>query len=241
MHPSLVDAAIQRTRRYWFIDGLVELGMGLYSVTLGILWFVRGWVGPDSALGLGLLLLSALFGLLYALLSRPLIGWLRERLTYPRTGYAPPPRPSHRDLVIGGLVGAGVGILLVCATLGAVILAIANLFQPHGEESLRTTLGLLKILVPGGIGLLVGGILAYIAAYYKLLRFYLLAGFSWLVGGVLSGLVASYGGVTGVEWNDAWRTSGLAFLFIGGALILSGAVTLRTYLRDNPLPVEEPA
>lgn len=82
----LVDAQI-RSARYWNVDGLTEIAVGLQALLVplslyGVAHTSRGSAGRVMAvLALPLGLAAA------ALLSRRVIVTIRRRTTYPRTGY----------------------------------------------------------------------------------------------------------------------------------------------------------
>jgi hypothetical protein len=79
-----------RARLHWFADGLPQILGGLPAILFG---FYLASDGPQHRSTLSSILsISAMF--LYAALlpgSKPLLEWLKQRITYPRTGYAAPP------------------------------------------------------------------------------------------------------------------------------------------------------
>src|ERR1700683_742559 len=78
-----------RAEAYWFADGLPDVMFGLTLLlfaTAGFLWQIYA---PHSFI-YDLLLMSAGFGVFY-LKERAVLGFLKARVTYPRTGYVQPP------------------------------------------------------------------------------------------------------------------------------------------------------
>ena len=77
----------QRIRRYWYSDGISEITGGLMFLILG------GYFGAQDFLEKGslvrIILQSSLMLVMLAaiLSSRWLVNTLKEKLTYPRTGY----------------------------------------------------------------------------------------------------------------------------------------------------------
>ena len=82
-----ITALMQRTRRYWYEDGLWELATGVFFLALALflawqavtpqdsrLWLVFGLGGPVVFIGI-------------PLVAYRLVGRMKARLTYPRTGY----------------------------------------------------------------------------------------------------------------------------------------------------------
>jgi hypothetical protein len=83
------DSPGRRAAAYWFADGLPDIVFGLMLLvfaTAGFLWQIYA---PHS-LALDLFLMAGGFGLFYWQ-ERAVLGFLKSRVTYPRTGYAQPP------------------------------------------------------------------------------------------------------------------------------------------------------
>jgi uncharacterized membrane protein HdeD (DUF308 family) len=89
-----IDSPGRRAAAYWFADGLPEILFGFFFLIPGALVFVLGelhtqiqqhrWIG-----GLGLLV--GLLGWALWFVHRPILNFLKARITYPRTGYVHPP------------------------------------------------------------------------------------------------------------------------------------------------------
>jgi hypothetical protein len=88
------ELAGRRAAAYWFSDGLPELAFGLALAACGgvglawVLYFPFAWMRA-------VLLLTSLWLLTLYLWDRKILDVLKARLTYPRTGYAQPPRDSY--------------------------------------------------------------------------------------------------------------------------------------------------
>jgi hypothetical protein len=116
MNPT-IEVAPRRATRYWYEDGLVEIGSGLLFLLLAGLFSVEGLAPAGSlppwfsALGLPVIVLGGMIVLGLALRA------LKERLTYPRTGYVayPPTRPLRK--VLAGVIGGVVSMLVVLVLL----------------------------------------------------------------------------------------------------------------------------
>lgn len=112
MNPT-IEVAPQRAARYWYEDGLVEIGAGLLFLLLAALFAIEslapaGSLPPwFSAVGLPVIILGGIIVLGLGLRT------LKERLTYPRTGYVayPPTRPIRK--VLAGIISGVVSMLLV--------------------------------------------------------------------------------------------------------------------------------
>ena len=85
---SEVDQIIRRTYGYYFEDGLVELGLGILFIASGLLFLTWSTLQAASLQGAVLALVSILIvvGGVYGL--RWAIGRIKERVSYPRSGYA---------------------------------------------------------------------------------------------------------------------------------------------------------
>jgi len=90
----------RRAASYWFIDGLPDLVLGatlLVFGAAGLWWCLRG---PEPAARLRLDFFCIAVGVLLNLGSeRELLGFLKSRLTYPRTGYVQPPEEVPERLI----------------------------------------------------------------------------------------------------------------------------------------------
>lgn len=202
-----VDRAMQRTRRYWYEDGLVEIAAGCIFVLIGLMFLVEA-VSPPGALppnfsSIGLIVI--VFGGMWA--ARRLVAAAKERITYPRTGYVQfgqPPAP---------LRGATAAVAIVMGALVAMLLALA-------PASL--------VVLPALQGIAVGVFILVAGHRVALPRFYVLAVVSTLIGVILSlaGTSESLG-------------AAIYYGLMGIALIISGVLTLVSYLRANQGRAEE--
>jgi len=81
--------ARRRARDYWDIDGLPALLAGAATVSFGVLFLptdnhLPRWWGTGLTLGV--------FAVYSFAESKRALEWLKSRITYPRTGYVPPPQ-----------------------------------------------------------------------------------------------------------------------------------------------------
>jgi hypothetical protein len=72
-----------RAKKYWFIDGLAEIGFGLICIWLALLFSIENLYDQTPFRDLSFFILA----FLGALAVRLLIQRLKEHSTYPRTGY----------------------------------------------------------------------------------------------------------------------------------------------------------
>lgn len=206
---SNVSDVEKRVTRYWYSDGIAELIGGGMFILLGLYFAAQEFMGQNSMVS-GLLQASlALLMIGGAFLSRRLIAALKNRLTYPRTGYVEyrvdESQAKWRRIWVIGIAFA--------------VSALTMIF-------VRTFQILDSIVAVTGVA--VGAILIFLRAKSAgITRFYFLGGFSLILGLALSvsGLPNGY-------------SLGLFYGLMGVGFLFSGGFTLGRYLRENPLPAE---
>lgn len=192
MRPN-VDTAMQRTRQYWYEDGLTEIVTGLVFAAIGLMFLSEAWgVVPAGVSSIGLILIVG-GGMV---LGKKAVGYAKARITYPRTGFVRYPRKPRRSekLAVGiaGFMGALVSALFMTA--------------PASLDWL-----------PAIDGVLVGGCLLYLGYTMGLGRFYLLAAVSAAVGVGLS--MAGTGDILG---TGLYFVAMGVVVLISGGLTLAG-------------------
>ena len=160
-----VDKVLQRTRQYWFSDGVVEISIGGLFLILGLYFYLQFLLPSGSLLLIGLQVgfVFLLVGAIY--LSRSLVNKLKSRLTIPRTGYVSYKRASRTQRLVS--------IGIVCFIAGNNVVLF-----------LTTPLSL--NWVPAITGLIVGSLWLISAFRVGLLRFYLQSILAYMVGVILS-------------------------------------------------------
>ncbi len=112
-----VQKTIRRTRQYWYIDGFTEITVGLFFFVLGLVFFGQAHVPVRSVAGVALQLAFPAVFLLGFWVSRRAIQRLKERVTFPRTGYVSYPQPSPRRRRLGyvtaALIAAPIAVVVV--------------------------------------------------------------------------------------------------------------------------------
>ncbi len=112
-----IKNVMRRTQRYWFEDGFYDMGFGAFILAIGLFFVAEALTPPGSPLwlvwGLGgpVLLIGGAFIMAKAVRS------LKERITYPRTGYVSYERPHGTSRVVralaAGLVSAGIAAAII--------------------------------------------------------------------------------------------------------------------------------
>jgi MFS family permease len=200
----------RRTIQYWYEDGIWEMAFGVMVLFLGI--YLLGYaLIPAKSLWRGLWSIGMLPVFIFGVrFVGRIVRLLKEKLTYPRAGFVSYRRPDGRKRPRRfSLVGGLAGIAFALAY---------SLSRNSGGFS----------WFPAGFGLLFALMLFYIALRTNLIRFFLL---SVLV--IASGIVLARSALAAI--------SGLSIFYclMGLALCVSGAITLRQFVRKNPLLEKE--
>lgn len=156
-----IDHTIQRTKRYWYIDGLPDIIFGSILLLVGLYFYMKTVLPPDSMLS-SMLTISFVFLIIgCGWIGGKIINYLKERLTYPRTGYVSYPKPKTSHRLATGFLG-----MLIASLLTALI---------------ATSPGSL-FLLPTVMGVLIGVAILYFGSKLGKLRYYLFAALSALIG-----------------------------------------------------------
>jgi len=196
-----------RTLQYFFVDGSFEFGFGLMCLILAAFFYaeshVQGWLLAIVDSSLVLVMIGG------AWLINRLTRQLKERITWPRTGYV---RYVRRE---AGKRGRRIALVMLSGGLAG---AFATLLVTNPN----LTIAPLPILS----GFLLGIVMVVLGWRFALGRFYLLAGLSAGIGVVLA---------TSRLADDI--ALAVYYLIFSLVLFASGTWVLRAYLRQNP-PVE---
>ncbi len=185
-----IERVMQRTRRYWYEDGLTEMAVGCLFLAIGLLFLTEYVLGSPlasgiSAVGLPVIVVGGSW------LGRYLVRIAKERYIYPRTGYVayrrpPGGRSRTATVAVAVMVGSLIGLLFS--------LAPASLAW-----------------IPALQGLLVGGFLLFYGYRLGLVRFYVLA-----ICAVVAGTVTSLAGLGDLLGSSVFFAAfGLALLLSG--------------------------
>jgi len=202
-----VETVIRRTQQYNFEDGLTE-----------------AFIGALASLG-GIVLLTAqfpfiAFGLFLAgvILITKTLEHIRERNTYPRSGYLT--YKEHKSKRWITLLIA----LISCLAAGGLLIA-ALLLDPEHALAWPSLI----------VGAFVGCVFLYKGIQLRLARIIFLGTLTILFGCFFSPVVL---GAEATEGYNGLATFGLFFFAMGMAFLISGGVRFRKYLQENPLPEE---
>lgn len=182
-----VDKAERRVYRYLYDDGLIEIGVGILFIVvgLGLIAFVA--IKDNTIMGVTLiagLLALAIGG---ALFTKRALEVIKERVTYPRTGYV-----SYRS----DETNRGRWL----APVAAMLLLILSLFLPKELTRISSMIGALMFVIICSLGYRL-----------KLRRFYVIGSIALIAGASASLLLLDEALGAGVTFS----ITGLALLISG--------------------------
>lgn len=211
---DLVARSRRRALQYQHVDGTFELSFGGAFLLMAVSFFLISRIAISNDLLLFAPLVVFVGG---AYLMDTLVQRFRMRVTYSRTGYIAyqKPRPIKRSTRLVIWIGIPVLTGIVLA-----LLFLNRPMYPIGDQDYVPIMTLFSGLMFTGLWVIVGW-------KTSVPRFYLIAVVSLLVsaGLLLNGVVVQ----TSLMW---------LFGAMGLALCVSGGLTLRQYLRKNPVPQE---
>jgi len=203
-----INETIKRTRRYWYVDGFAEIGVGILLMLIILFNYAAGLVRqPTLQVILFTIGLPALILLGGRAVSRVVV-LLKEKYTYPRTGYVSYPPREGSQRWKRALLAAMLGVLV-----GGLTSLLSGKLPPVYQQ------GFVSVVIA----------LAYIYIGYSigLSRFYLFAAASLALLGVVR--------LIGAKEMDFFL---LFFLGQGLVWVLSGIITLRAYLNTTQPPLQ---
>lgn len=182
-----LDDLMRRPYRYFYVDGLVEMGVGGLFFIIGLFLLVMTAAQQATALAwvAGIALVVLIIGGTYGV--KWLIGVLKERVTYQRTGYVSYRQQPDR------------GRWLVVA--GALLLAVLMLALPDWGRRMAFVDGTLLAIILG-----------YLGYRASLRRLYVIGGVAFLIG--LGASLFTANEILGTTLTFAG--TGLALLISGG-------------------------
>lgn len=148
-----VERIQRRTYRYWYEDGLADLGAGWVFALLGIVFLLQALAPAGLLAGISAIMLPLVI-ICGGLMARWAIAGLKARITYPRTGYVSYRQPTGRRRRLTALMAMGMAMLV------ASFVAIG----PVG-----------RAWIPLLTGLVIGAGLLYAANRFGLGRYFVLA------------------------------------------------------------------
>jgi hypothetical protein len=212
MPDPLVEAR-KRAQRFWYRDGLEEIVIGIIILLQNGFTLAVRLGNSSSSWYVPVILIYLLLIAAFALSVRRIKAAIRERITYPRSGYVDYGESVRKRRMV---VGAS-AILATIATVLALRYAHASGWDfDYGMQRL-----------PAVCGLMLGAVLVYVYVRYGLPRFLVVGLFSIILGVVVS-----------IKYPYRLATV-FSLAGVGCALLCSGGVTLWNYLRTAPPAADE--
>jgi len=190
-----IEIAEHKAKQYWYVDGLSEIAFGLLCLLLALYFGAEALLDPAS---FAYRILNSLFVLVIvggALFGRKLVQVLKNRITYPRTGFVSYRKPKRNTRWLTMLWGFSVSI------------AVGILFAKWPAS---------EAWMPAVTGIFIGLAWIFVGGRLGLLRFYWMSFFSIAIGVWLS--LAGIGNVAGLAVYYGLFALGL---FASGGLTLS--------------------
>ncbi len=182
---------LRRPQRYWYADGLTEMAVGGIFLLVALTNLVAWLIPPGPWQNLPLAILQALVIIGGVLGARILVRTLKERITYPRTGWVTyrQPSPSRRWLLAGLTFTLAAGLAFLMVTLGKTVgqrwLPLVSGFLIAFATAAGWRLRLARLLILALYTLGVGTGLTLLAPPDPLdaVLFFGLVGLGWLTSG----------------------------------------------------------
>jgi hypothetical protein len=209
--PAPILEARVRARRYWYRDGLIEIVVGIVVLLMSGECLI---VALGQRKATGYLLGYAVSMVAVAVLVPRVTAVVRERVTYPRSGYAHSGTSRRKRSIALIIVGA---LLLIAARV------LASHRSLIGWDYARW--------LPAMAGVAIGAIFVYESRRLRLSRL--------LAVGVLSIILGIAVCIAPPLAHSPALAMALYLAGLGCALLCSGGVTLRNYLRSAPPPADQ--
>jgi len=206
---NTIDTIVHRTQRYWYIDGLAEITVGLLFIVMSVYFLVQARIKTVSINPVlaNFFLLAVI--LLVVWLFRYVLQAVKTRLIYPRTGYVAPPHMQKSSR--WQHYGVTAWLVLVFISLIALI---------SGSKATPSWAPLL-------IGIVIGITVLSLSYRFRLMRLALLACALVLIGAVVSFF----------NPGETFATI-LSSAADGVCFIISGGITFVLYLHNNQPPAD---
>ncbi len=190
-----IENIIRNTRKYWYVDGLSEIATGLVIFATGLTYWLVSTLESTNIKALLLALTQPAVIIIGTLIVQKYLPKIKERITYPRTGYITfrkPPR--NRRLkhalkfgMVAGLVAALVG--MVSSRLPANYLPLlSSVFLLIFSIYLAYQTAVPRFYVIGFLMVLLGAVISFVpfgnALPYTL--FFCGVGIIWIISGVIT-------------------------------------------------------
>jgi hypothetical protein len=200
-----IEQIIRKTYGYWWVDGMAEIAMGLFFGALSGYYYLMVKLPLSDTQSLIMAIAEPFFFVLCWFLYGRLVKWIKEHITYRRTGYVAFQTKSRKNRVFRAIIGGvlGFGMALVVTYIGPEVLKINSLIM---------------------VGSLLALVTLFLAFWYGVNRLFVVALAEFGLGLWISGL----------SMNAELRSI-LLMAAIGGVWLISGLAAFITYIvRTKP-------
>ncbi len=190
-----IEHVIRNTRKYWYVDGLAEIAGGLIIFFTGLTYWLIYSMENSSLKFLLLIIAQPVVIILGASLVRKILPKIKEKLTYPRSGYLTFKKPTRnkrlRRVLFAGLIAGIIGALV-----GMVYNGLPQRYIPLFSSFFLTLFSIYfgyQVAVPrfywtGLLILILGGIISWINPTDALPYMLLFSGMGiiWIISGLIT-------------------------------------------------------
>lgn len=201
-----IGQTVRKTYGYWWVEGMMDLAMGLLFGGLAGYNYLMMKLPLSKPWSVVLMIAEPLFFVLFWLLYGRLVKWVKEHITYHRTGYVTYQTKKKKDRILRAVVGGVLGFFMAITVtfIGPEVLKIDSVIM---------------------IGCLLALVTLFLAYSYGLNRLFLLALAEFGAGWWVSGLTL-----------DSELKYTLLMAVIGAGWLVSGLATFVLYLiKTKPL------
>lgn len=204
-----IENIIRNTRKYWYVDGLSEIAGGLIIFITGLTYWLVSTLESTNLKAILLMIAQPAVIVIGSLIVQKYLPIIKEKVTYPRTGYLTFRRPPRSRRVKRALI-----VGLVAGLVGALVTMVSSKL-PDNYLPLLSSVFLFIFSI-------------YIAYQTAVSRFYVIGILMVLLGAAISFL----------PFENVLPYT-LFFSGIGIIWIISGVITLIGYLKKTSPQTEE--
>lgn len=204
-----IENIIRNTRKYWYVDGLSEIAGGLVIFATGLTYWLVSTLESNNIKALLLMIAQPAVIIIGSLIVQKYLPKIKERITYPRTGYLTFRRPPRNRRIKRALI-----VGLVAGLVGALVTMVSSRL-PDNYLPLLSSVFLFIFSI-------------YIAYQTAVPRFYAIGFLMVLLGAVISF----------IPFGNALPYT-LFFCGVGIIWIISGIITLIGYLKKTSPQTED--
>jgi hypothetical protein len=209
--PHPLSEARVRAQRYWYRDGLAEIPLGIVQLLMSGSNLIAALGDRTSSWFEAVTLIYLVLFAVLAVFASRIMAAVRERITYPRSGYVDYGESVRKRR------------FWVLAVLAAVISVLALRYAGRaGWDPARWLQW-----TPAVGGLTTGAVGVYVTVRYGLPRFLVVGAFAIILGVMVS-----------IEYPPR-LAMGIWLAGVGCAWLCSGGLTLWNYLRSTPPSADE--